>query len=67
MVNLNLREDIFPEYPVLEGMHMKKRIRNVFELWKDEPQHQIDAGWEYDIERSKCFSISYLVREYADQ
>ena len=31
MLNLNLREDIFPEYPVMEGYKIKARLRNVFE------------------------------------
>ena len=35
-VNLNLREDLYPEYPVIEGKIMKKGIRNVFEQWKEE-------------------------------
>ena len=36
MINLNLREDIFPEFPVLEGFNMRKGIKNMFESWKDE-------------------------------
>ena len=31
IVNLNLREDIFPEYPVIEGMQMRRAIKDVFE------------------------------------
>jgi hypothetical protein len=38
MVNLNLREDVFPEYPILEGMNMRKGIKNVFEPWKEETE-----------------------------
>ena len=30
-VDLNLREDLYPEYPVIEGQKMRKGIRNVFE------------------------------------
>jgi hypothetical protein len=36
VVNLNLREDIYPEYPVIQGMNMKKGIKDVFEPWKEE-------------------------------
>ena len=36
IVNLNLREDLYPEYPTMEGMKMKKRIRNVFKPWIDD-------------------------------
>jgi hypothetical protein len=42
MVNLNLREDVFPEFPILEGMNMRKGIKNVFELWRDESQESIE-------------------------
>ena len=36
MVGLNLREDIFPEYPIVDGSNIKKSIRNMFEKWKCE-------------------------------
>ena len=36
MVCLNLREDVFPEYPVVESLKIKKKLRNVFERWRDE-------------------------------
>jgi len=40
IVNLNLREDLYPEYPVIEGIKMKKGIKNVFEQWKVENESQ---------------------------
>lgn len=36
IVNLNLREDIYPEYPIIEGMKMRRGIKNVFEAWKED-------------------------------
>ena len=38
MVNLNSREDVFPEYPIIEGTHMRKGVRNMFDKWKDESE-----------------------------
>ena len=38
LVNLNLREDLYPEYPVIEGMKMKRGVKNVFETWKEETE-----------------------------
>ena len=45
MLNLNLREDIFPEYPVLEGFHLRKGIKNVFETWVEETEEEIEQAW----------------------
>ena len=33
IVGLNDREDIYPEYPVLEGMVLKKRIQWIWRKW----------------------------------
>ena len=33
IVNLNLREDIYPEYPIPEGLAMKKRIKWIWRHW----------------------------------
>ena len=30
-VDLNLREDLYPEYQIIEGKKMRKGIRNVFD------------------------------------
>ena len=36
MVNLNLREDLFPEYPILPGARVKKRVQNVWRMWTED-------------------------------
>ena len=41
MLNLNLREDLYPEYPIIDGCTMQKRIKNVFENWKEDKYEQI--------------------------
>ena len=33
IINLNLREDLYPEYPTIQGRKIKQRIRNVFQLF----------------------------------
>ena len=41
VVNLNLREDIFPEFPNKEKDPMPKRIANVWRFWLDDTQEDI--------------------------
>ena len=36
IVKLNTREDVYPEYPIIDGMKMTKGIKNVFEMWYDD-------------------------------
>ena len=31
MVNINMREDLFPEFPIINGTNIKQRVKNVFE------------------------------------
>ena len=33
VVNLNTREDIYPEFPILEGMKIKKRVKWIWRSW----------------------------------
>ena len=67
MINLNFRESIFPEFPILEGMDMQRKIRNVFELWEEETLENVNKGWEYDLRRSGNFSIEHLTRDVNDR
>ena len=36
MININLREDLFPEYPIIEGFKINARVKNVFEDWRED-------------------------------
>ena len=48
MLNINLREDLFPEYPIIEGTKIKSRVKNVFEDWVDDTE----------MEKKRCFAVS---------
>ena len=48
IVNLNQREDIYPEYPVLEGRTMKKRVQWVWRKWKTDTLEEIDDAFKND-------------------
>ena len=41
VVNLNLREDIFPEYPAKEPDPASKNIRNVWRNWIEDSQEDM--------------------------
>jgi len=36
VVNLNLREGVYPEYPVMEGHKTMKLLRNVWKPWLED-------------------------------
>ena len=41
VVNLNLREDLFPEFPLREHDLRGKPIANVWRKWQDDSQEEI--------------------------
>ena len=62
MVNLNLREDIFPEFPVKDPQPMKKRIANVWRYWLDDSQEDIFKSFQEDLEHQSQFLIHKYIR-----
>ena len=45
VLNLNLREDIYPEYPVLEGARVIRKIRNVWKPWLEDTEEDISKSF----------------------
>ena len=67
MVNINLREDLFPEFPIIEGMKIRPRIKDVFEQWKEDRQEDICKAFEIDKNKSENFSMARFVKDEQDQ
>ena len=65
-MNLNLREDLYPEYPVIEGMKMKRGIKNVFEKWKEETPEMKQCAFDLDCESTFMFSTGALTKDKED-
>ena len=63
IVNLNLREDIYPEFPVIEGMKLQRGIKNVFEPWIEETSFVKQKIFDIDQEHTKQFSINHLTKD----
>lgn len=49
ILNLNQREDIYPEYPILEGMNMKKRVQWVWRKWKTDVLDDVEKAFKNDL------------------
>ena len=67
IVNLNTREDMYPEYPIIEGMKMGKGIKNVFECWYNDDDDQRRKAMEIDQEGTINFSLEHLTKDLDDE
>jgi len=67
MVNINLREDLFPEFPIIDGIKIKERVKNVFEQWKEDRYEDVIKAYQIDRNESENFCIARLVKDEADQ
>ena len=55
MVGLNTRSDLFPEYPMIDGMRMKKKGVDVFENYIVDGKEQIENTFKIDSSISNNF------------
>ena len=67
MVNLNLRDDLYPEYPVIDGFVVKPRVKNVFEEWREDRQEDKIKAFQVDMSISENFYTGRLVKDTSDQ
>ena len=67
MVNMNLREDLFPEFPIMEGVQIKIRIKNVFDEWKEDSHDDQIKAFGLDMEYTSDCNIEKLVRDENDR
>ena len=67
MLNINLREDLFPEYPILHGMKVKSRVKDVFEKWKDDRFEDVLRSFSLSREISDDFNLEKLVKDEEDR
>ena len=65
IINLNLREDLYPEYPIMGGMKIRKGIKNVFDPWKEESENTKRRILDIDKGHTQDFSI-YVLSKTAD-
>jgi len=66
ILNLNLREDIYPEYPILEGAKTIKRVQNVWRSWLEDSYEDAFKSFELDRSEGEDFYISTLIRDPED-
>ena len=66
VVNLNLREDIFPEYPSKEKEPQKKRIANMWRQWLEDSKEDIFKSFQVDLEHQNQFAINKYIRDPID-
>jgi len=45
---LNHREDIYPEYPILEGAKIVRKVRNVWKPWLEDTEEDIAKAMNFD-------------------
>ena len=66
IVGLNDREDIFPEFPVLEGMVVKKRVQWIWRKWVPDKQDDIILSFKKDQDMSNNFFGNRLIKNIED-
>ena len=66
VVNLNLREDIFPEFPLKEKAPPKKRIANMWRQWLEDSKEDIFKSFQEDLEYQNQFFIHKYIRDSID-
>ena len=65
-MNLNLREDIYPEYPLLEGSKTTKRVQNIWRYWIDDTPEDAAKSFEIDREEGEDFYMPNLIKDPED-
>jgi len=48
---------LFPEYPIIDGMKVKARIKDVFERWKEDKPLDIIKAYQIDRDESDDFYV----------
>ena len=66
MVNLTMREDFYPEFPVITGTETRMRIKNVWESWYEDKYDDIIKGFKLDRDEQDNFCIPKLVKDVED-
>ena len=66
MLNLNLREDIYPEYPILEGAKVIRKVRNVWTPWVEDTEEDIAKAFNFDRMETEDFYIFEIIKDKSD-
>ena len=67
MVSMNLREDLFPEFPIMDGVKIKVRIKNVFDEWREDSAEDQIKAFGLDMEYTNDVNIEKLVKDEDDR
>lgn len=62
VVNLNVRENIWPEYPATDPEAQKKPTADVWRYWQEDSQEDIFKSFQADLEDRDQFLISKYIR-----
>lgn len=65
IVNLNLREDIYPEYPNQE-LVAKKPVVNVWRQWLEDTQEDVFKSYQNELIETDNFMITKFVKDEGD-
>jgi len=66
VLNLNLREDIFPEYPILEGAKIIRKVRNVWKPWLEDTEEDVTKAFNLDRDDTEDFYVFELIKNKED-
>ena len=66
VLNLNLREDIYPEFPVLEGTVQIRKVHNVWKPWLEDTEEAVTKSFALDRSESDDFYVFELIKDKAD-
>ena len=66
MLSLNQREDIFPEYPLLYGVEIIRKIKNVWKAWLEDTEEAKLNSFERDRRASDSFYLNTLIKDAED-
>ena len=67
IVNLNQKEDMYPEYPMRDGLAPpKKQGYNVWRKWLEDSQEDIFKSFSYARSQSNDFIVAKFIRDPID-
>jgi len=66
VLNLNLREDIYPEYPILEGAKIIRKVRNVWKPWLEDTEEDVAKAFTIDRAETEDFYAFEIIKNKED-
>ena len=63
---MNRREDIYPEYPILEGAKVIRKVRNVWKAWHEDTEEDAIKAINLDRIETDDFFIFEIIKNKDD-